>query len=154
MILSSGDFGLQGFSFGDIMDLITINIPVPNVIDETILEVIGAGLNILLDQHKKLGTSFNDVFLTEHVRLTMGDHICELVGGSDEVFNHVYETSVSLLETVLAVEWDRLEAFATQVTTIADIMVFWYPELIRLCIKEGGTLATGYSDLYISLAQN
>lgn len=137
-----------------ILDLVTINIPVPNVFDETILEVVGAGLNILLDQHKKLGTPFNDVFLTEHVRLTMGDHICELVGGSDELFNYVYETSVRAFDTVLAVEWDRLETFAAQVITIADIMVFWYPELIRLCIKEGGPLATGYSDLYISLAQN
>lgn len=138
--------------FGDIMnvDLVTINILVPGISDEIVLETIAAGIAILIDQYKKLGLSFTDIQMQEHARLTMGDHICELVGENDpNLFSLVYDAAIDQVDVILASMWLQLEEFAAQVDNIHDIMTFWYPGLIRLVVLENPIDANQYSQLYV-----
>lgn len=133
------------------VELTTINILVPGIDDEIILETVAAGIAILIDQHKKLGLSFTDMQMQEHARLTMGDHICELVGETDpNLFAHVYDVSIDQVEVILASMWLQLEEFTTQVDDIHDIMTFWYPGLIRLAVLENPIHANRYSQLHLS----
>lgn len=130
--------------------LVTINIMVPGIDDEIILETIAAGLSILIDQHKKLGLSFTDETMQEHARLTMGDHICELVGESDpRLFSYIYDACMDQMEIILGCFWTMLEDFTTQVDNIHDIMTFWYPGLIRLAVVENPINANQYSQLHL-----
>lgn len=132
------------------VEFVTMNIPIPLISDDYVLEAIGAGLSIMIDQHKKLDLSFTDPTMSEHVRLTMGDHICELVGNNDELFSLVYDQAIDQLDIVLSTYWIELELFAEQLDHIADIMMFWYPGLIRLCVREKEMVTLGDTQLFIS----
>lgn len=133
------------------LELITINILVPGINDEIILEVIAAGVAILIDQYKKLDLPFYDIQMQEYARLTMGDHICELVGENDNnLFSYVYDTAIDQLNIILATMWYQLEEFTTQVDNIHDIMRFWYPGLITLGVIENPINAESNSQLHIS----
>lgn len=133
------------------LELVTINILVPGITDEIVLEVIAAGIAILIDQHKKLGLPFNNVEMQEYARLTMGDHICELVSEKDPgLFSYVYDTAIDQVDIILASMWYQLEEFTTQVDNIHDIMRFWYPELITLGVIENPINAESNSLLHLS----
>lgn len=132
------------------VELVSINIPVPDVSDEVILEVTAAGVAILIDQHKKLGLSFTDESMQEHARLTIGDHITEIIGEADhDRFAEVYDDVIERLEIILGCFWTMLEEFTTQVDNIHDIMTFWYPGVIRLAVLENPINANQYSQLYV-----
>lgn len=132
------------------VELVSINILVPHISDEIVLECIAAGVAILIDQHKKLQLPFDDPMMQEHARLTIGDHICELVGEKDDsLFSLVYDATIDQIEVILAGMWLQLEEFTTQVDNIHDIMTFWYPGVIRLAVLENPINANQYSQLYV-----
>lgn len=135
---------------GDTMnvELVTLNITVPGIDDEIILEVVAAGISELINQHKTTGLMFTDIQVQENARLTMGDHICELIGESDEkLFSHVYNVAVDQVDVILATMWLKLEEFTAQVNDIYDIMIFWYPGLVRLAVLEKPIYGNQYSQL-------
>lgn len=133
------------------LELVTINILVPYISDEIVLECIAAGLAIMIDQHKKLQLPFDDPTMQEYARLTIGDHICELVGEKDDnLFSLVYDTTIDQIEVILAGMWVQLEEFATQVDNIHDIMKFWYPGLITLGVIENPINAESNRHLHLS----
>lgn len=133
------------------LELVSFNIGVPGIEDEIVLESLAAGLAILIERHKVLGVSFTDTFMQEHARLTIADHICELIGEHDDkLFSWVYNAVIDQLEIILATYWLEMEEFTMRVDKIADIMSFWYPGLIRLCVNENEINANGNSELHLS----
>lgn len=118
------------------IELITFNVRVPGIKQQNTLEVIGAGLWVLLEKHKTLGLGFTDWSAMDHAKLTMGDHALELHNGGSEGFEALYDQASKGLENVLASQWVALESFSNQLDYIQDIMIFCYPETIRLCVRE------------------
>jgi hypothetical protein len=135
------------------LELVSFSIGVPGISDTTILEALAYGVSIMIDQHKKLGLPFDDITMQEHAKLTIGDHLCELIGHDEfgqDPFAQIYDAVVDQLEVILATYWLEMEEFTNQVDDIADIMPFWYPNLIRLCVAENPINANGNSQLYLS----
>lgn len=118
------------------MELIAINIRLPHVLDVRILEVVGAGIMVMFDNHKKLGTALDDFLIKEEAKLTMGDHCSELIYDADE-FVQVYAMASLALDTLLATQTTDLESLARQIDGIEDIMVLEYPGLIKMYVREG-----------------
>ena len=109
---------------------------VPGVTDKNILETVGSGLWVILEQHKQLGLELTEFSVSEHAKLNMGDHAAELCNGTDEDFDKIFYGADSVLSTLLAANWSNIESFADQLDGIYDVMVFTYDNLIRLCVSE------------------
>lgn len=118
-----------------LLEMVSLNVPVPGYVDQRTLEVIGAGLMFLLDKHKTLGTGLTDFQSMDHAKLTMGDHAAELCFG-DADFDSIYTGACAGLQTALACNAPSIETFATQIDGISDIMVMEYPELVRIIVRE------------------
>lgn len=129
------------------VEMVTLNLFIPTIKDTRVLEILGAGVTVLLDGHFNNGLDLEDFTLVEHAKLTMGDQTSDMCFG-DEDFESMFSAASRGLSLVLAVHGDDLKSFATQVTCIADIMVFEYPGLIRLCVRESGG-AYGNNLLYL-----
>jgi len=119
-----------------ILDLISINLRVPGIDDKDVLETLGAGIDVMLTQHKQYGLEFTEMSVIDHVKLTMGDHAAELCNGTDAHFEHIYETAVQQLDVLLAAEWLTLENFASCLDAINDTHVFVNKGVIRLYVNE------------------
>lgn len=129
------------------LSLVSFNVRAPEMAQTDTLQVVAAGLNVLLDGHKALGIDIDDLSLMENACLTMGDHASELCNGSDSDFDRIYKNAKNVLNTVLATQGEELVQFASYLNGIDDIMVFEYPGLIRFCVKEGVASGTGGSGL-------
>lgn len=135
------------------LELVSFNIGVPGVSDPRVLEALGYGVSIMIEQYKLLALPFDDVTMQEHARLTIGDHLSELVQHDEfgqDPFSQVYDSVVDQLEIILATYWLEMEEFTERVDNISDILVFWYPGLIRLCVNENPINVNGNSELYLS----
>lgn len=115
-----------------------MNIRVPHVTDKAVLDTLGSGIWVILEQHKKLGLDFTEFSVMENAKLTMGDHAADLCDGTDESFDSIYQPANKCLNDVLAANWSDIENFADRLTDIKDIMIFSYDGLIRLCVNEKG----------------
>lgn len=132
------------------LEMISFNINVPGIEDEVILESLCAALGAMIHQYKQTGLPFTDVEVQEYTRLTVGDHIGELVGYSDhDLFSNVYNTVIDQLEILLATYWLEMEEFTNKLDDIEDIMRFWYPGLIRLCVIENKIDANRNSQFHL-----
>jgi len=119
------------------VDVVSFNIGVPGISDEVVLDVLGAGVANLIDEHKKLELDFFDMSMQEHARLTIGDHLTEHIGaGQSELFNRTYDAVIDQLTIIMASMDRELEQFASQVEYIDDITWLSYPGLIRLFVRE------------------
>lgn len=118
-----------------IMELLSINIRLPGINDTTVLEVVGAGIMVMFDSHKKLGTEFEDFLVMEEAKLTMGDHCSDLVI-DDAQFERVFQAADSALKTVLAGQSEDLKSLALQVNGVEDIMTMEYPGVIKMYVRE------------------
>ncbi|AEV89522.1 hypothetical protein OBP_085 [Pseudomonas phage OBP] len=135
----------------NVLNLVSFNVRAPEIAQLDTLQVVAAGLNILLDGHKALGLDMEDFSLMENANLTMGDHASELCNGSDEDFDRIYKNAKNVLNTVLATQGEELVGFAANLLSIDDMMTFEYPGLIRLCVKEGSRNGNaGSSLLYLT----
>ncbi|UQT02854.1 hypothetical protein SUREIYA_02590 [Serratia phage vB_SmaM-Sureiya] len=117
------------------MELISINIRLPGIIDTDVLQVVGAGIMVMFDSHKKLGTEFEDFLVMEEAKLTMGDHCSDLVI-DDLRFERVYQAASNALSTVLAAQSEDLKSLANQVNGVEDIMMMEYPGIIKMYVRE------------------
>lgn len=117
------------------MELISINIRLPGIIDTDVLQVVGAGIMVMFDSHKKLGTEFEDFLVMEEAKLTMGDHCSDLVI-DDLQFERVYQAASNALSTVLAAQSEDLKSLANQVNGVEDIMMMEYPGIIKMYVRE------------------
>lgn len=135
----------------EVLKLVSLNVRTPEIAQLDTLQVVAAGLNVLLDGHKTLGLGFDDFSLMENANLTMGDHASELCDGTDSDFDRIYKNAKNALNHVLVSQGEDLVMFAASLNSISDVMTFEYPGLIRLCVKEGesGT-AGGSSFLYLT----
>lgn len=118
------------------MELLSINIRLPGINDTTVLEVVGAGIMVMFDSHKKLGTEFEDFLVMEEAKLTMGDHCSDLVI-DDVQFERVFQEADNALKTVLAAQSEDLKSLALQVNGVEDIMTMEYPGVIKMYVREG-----------------
>lgn len=135
-----------------LVEMVSLNLPVPGFQDNRVLQVVGAGLMTLFDKHKLLGAELTNYLLMDHAKLTMGDHAAELCD-NDPDFDMIFTGACSGLQTALAMNIDAMETFATQIDGISDIMMFEYPELIRMVIREvplGVTPIAGDYNPYVS----
>ncbi|EBY9764051.1 hypothetical protein D5W64_13135 [Salmonella enterica subsp. enterica serovar Saintpaul] len=128
------------------MELFAINLRFPNVHDVRVLQVVGAGLMFLFDNHKTLGTDLDDELQVDQAKFTMGDHCADLVW-DDQEFEVVYNAAVGCLTEALVCHTEALNCFATQIDGISDIFSMEYPGVLKLYVKEGNpAYATlGYS---------
>lgn len=117
------------------MELISINIRLPGITDTDVLQVVGAGIMVMFDSHKKLGTEFEDFLVMEEAKLTMGDHCSDLVI-DDLRFERVYQAASNALSTVLATQSEDLKSLANQVNGVDDIMMMEYPGIIKMYVRE------------------
>lgn len=120
------------------LDIVSFNVGVPGITDDVVLDVLGAGIANLIDEHKSLGLEFSDMTMQEHARLTIGDHLCEHIGErSPYLFSQTYNTVMDQLAVVMAAFTPELEQFATHhVGHIDDITWLTYPGLIRILVRE------------------
>lgn len=128
------------------MELITISLRFPNTHDVRVLQVVGAGLMFLFDNHKTLGTDLDDELQIDQAKYTMGDHCAELIW-NDEEFEMVYNAAVACLTEALVCHTEALNSFATQIDGVSDIFSMEYPGVLKLYVKEGNPAyaALGYS---------
>jgi hypothetical protein len=118
------------------VELIPYYVRLPGWTDTTVLEVIGYGVWIALEQHKFLNLPITDTSIMEHAKLTMGDHALELLPGCDIEFESNMQMALQGLDLVMATQSGELETFATLLNGIDDIMVIPNPGVIGLFIKE------------------
>lgn len=131
------------------INFVPLNIPVPGWNNIDVLEVIGAGMWIALEQHKFLNVSITDVSIMEHAKSTMGDHALEIIPGTDADFEEAMNTALHGFDKVMTVNAKAMEDFTTLITDIKDIMVLAKPGVICLWIREEELPAIGNSDLSI-----
>lgn len=117
------------------IDLFSMNIRTPHIRDTRVLEVLGAGINELFDNHKKLNIDIDDAMAMDHAKLTMGDHTSELCTNETD-FEYLYNNAIEGLEFVLAAQSDDLKSFAQQLKSVDDITNLEYPGLIRMYVWE------------------
>lgn len=116
-------------------ELITMNIRTPHIKDTKVLEVVGAGIMFLFDHHKLLDAELDEFMMMDHAKLTMGDHLAELVDGNED-FESLYNSSVNGLEFVLTTQTEEIKQFASQLKEVSDIITLQYPGLIKMYVTE------------------
>ena len=126
------------------MELVTLNIRVPQVNDLEVLEVIGAGIMVLFDNHKKLGTALDDELIVDQAKLTMGDHTAEFEPCDDLRFETTFKAAEDGLNFVLAAQSEELKSLADQIKGADDIIMTEYPGVIKMYVKEGTNAHAAY----------
>ena len=129
------------------IEYVTLNLSFPTIQNTRTLECLGQGLMVLLDGHFNNGLDIDDVLLVHNAKLTMGDCAAELCI-DDADFDIIYNNASNALTLAQATYHEEIKNFALQLTSIADIMMFEYPGMLRFCVREGVT-QLGSGLLYI-----
>lgn len=132
------------------VDMVSFNIGVPGINDDVVLDVLGAGVANLIDEHKKLGLDFAEMTMQEHTRLTIGDHLSEHLGDTQpDLFRWTYDSVIDQLSVLMATYSLEMEEFAERVESINDISWLHYPGLIRIFVRENPLSVFGNSELQL-----
>lgn len=118
------------------IEYVTLNLSFPTIQNTQTLECLGQGLMVLLDGHFNNGLDLDDALLVHNAKLTMGDCVSELCV-TDAEFEIIYHNASNALTLALATYHEEIKNFATQLNSIADIMMFEYPGMLRFCVREG-----------------